>query len=51
MNNCTLISVDLAKNVFQVCMWNQHHKVLSNKKVKRAQLMPLMATVPKYRGY
>lgn len=35
----SVISVDLAKNVFQVCALNQAHKVISNRKVKRAGLM------------
>ncbi len=35
----SVISIDLAKNVFQVCVLNQAHKVISNKKVKRDALL------------
>jgi transposase len=38
MSNNNLISIDLAKNVFQVCLLNEHNKVLFNKKVRRAKL-------------
>ena len=38
MNN-TLIAIDLAKHVFQVCVMNGRQKVLSNKKLKRALLL------------
>jgi transposase len=39
MSNHNVISVDLAKNVFQICVLNQHNKVVFNKKVKRSQLL------------
>jgi len=35
----TVISIDLAKNIFQVCALNQAHKVTSNVKVKRDDLL------------
>jgi len=38
MNN-SVTSIDLAKNVFQVCEFNQYHKPTSNKKVRRAKLL------------
>lgn len=38
MNN-SVISIDLAKNVFQVCEFNQYHKPTVNKKVRRAKLL------------
>jgi len=38
MNN-SVISIDLAKNVFQVCEFNQYQKPTSNKKVRRAKLL------------
>ncbi|MCL4165143.1 UNVERIFIED_CONTAM: hypothetical protein GTU68_063724 [Idotea baltica] len=38
MNNHNIISIDLAKNVFQVCLMNQHQKIVLNKKVARAKL-------------
>jgi len=39
MSNNNLISIDLAKNVFQVCVLNEHNKVTINKKVKRSKLL------------
>ncbi|PWK40061.1 transposase [Pleionea mediterranea] len=39
MNNIKLVSIDLAKNVFQVCGINQAGKPIVNKKVKRSQLL------------
>lgn len=38
MNN-NVISIDLAKNVFQICLLNKHNKVVVNKKVKRSSLL------------
>ena len=38
MNN-SVISVDLAKNVFQVCALNKNHKPVFNKKVNRSKLL------------
>ncbi|WP_354623056.1 IS110 family transposase [Psychromonas sp. MME2] len=40
--NTSVISIDLAKNVFQVCALNQAHKVISNKKVKRDLLLDVL---------
>ena len=45
MNNSNLISIDLAKNVFQVCVLNKHNKVVSNKKVSRAKLFETVLNV------
>lgn len=39
MNNDTVISIDLAKNIFQMCLLNQDNKVVTNKKVSRAKLL------------
>lgn len=39
MNNHNVISIDLAKNVFQVCLLNEHNKVVFNKKVSRTKLL------------
>lgn len=36
---CSVISIDLAKNVFQVCVLDGDRKVKSNKKVKRSNLI------------
>jgi transposase len=38
MNN-SVISIDLAKNVFQVCEFNRYHKSTFNKKVRRNKLL------------
>ncbi|MCX4024710.1 IS110 family transposase [Endozoicomonas sp. SM1973] len=38
MNN-SVISIDLAKNSFQICALNSHHKVVFNKKVTRKKLV------------
>ncbi len=37
--NYKVISIDIAKNVFQVCALDHHHKVGFNKKVSRARLL------------
>jgi transposase len=39
MNNNSVISIDLAKNVFQVCVLNPHNKITTNKKVRRSKLL------------
>lgn len=39
MNENNVISIDLAKNVFQVCLINEHNKIEFNKKVRRARLV------------
>ena len=36
------ISIDLAKNVFQVCWVNEHIKPQFNKKLKRCELLDFM---------
>lgn len=36
--NTKLVSIDLAKNVFQVCIYSKSGKILSNKKIKRKGL-------------
>ena len=38
-----VISIDLAKNVFQVCALDQHNRVVLNKKVTRAKLLPTLS--------
>lgn len=38
MNNHSLIAIDLAKNVFQVCIINSNNRVLMNKPLNRAAL-------------
>jgi transposase len=39
MSNITIIGIDLAKSVFQVCGLNQAHKKIFNKQIKRANLI------------
>ena len=36
---CNVISIDLAKNIFQICALNEMQQVLFNKKVKRSALL------------
>jgi transposase len=45
MNNHSVISIDLAKNVFQVCLLNQYNKVTLNKKVSRSKLLQTVLTL------
>jgi transposase len=42
----TLIGIDLAKNVFQVCGVNQAGKQVFNRQVRRAKLMELLVQYP-----
>ncbi len=44
MNN-KLVSIDLAKNVFQVCTYTKSGKILSNKKIKRKALQRAIAQI------
>ena len=44
--NVTLIGIDLAKSVFQVCAINQHGKTLFNRQVRRNRLMELLLQYP-----
>ena len=39
MSNNSVISIDIAKNIFQVCLLNEHNKVTVNKKVSRNKLL------------
>jgi hypothetical protein len=36
---CNLISIDLAKNVFQVCIFDEAYNIIMNKKVSRTKLL------------
>lgn len=36
---CSVISIDLAKNIFQICVLDEMRQVLFNKKVKRSELI------------
>lgn len=43
MNHDRVIAIDLAKTVFQVCVFDKHMKVLSNKSTRRAALLRFLA--------
>ena len=43
MNNITRIGIDLAKNVFQLCLTDKRGRVIKNIKLKRAELLPYVA--------
>lgn len=36
---CSVISIDLAKNIFQICVLDEMRRILFNKKVKRSALL------------
>lgn len=44
--NITLIGIDLAKNIFQICGVNQAGKSVFNRQVRRAKLMALLNNYP-----
>lgn len=46
MNSTRVIAIDLAKNVFQVCLFDRHGKVLSNKSIRRAALAKFLVKQP-----
>lgn len=46
MTKGNLLAIDLAKDVFQIADFSQHRKVLFNKKLKRAEMMPFMVQQP-----
>lgn len=43
MSNIKLMSIDLAKNVFQVCALDETNQVVFNKKLRRSQLVEFMS--------
>ena len=43
MNKNTVISIDLAKNVFQICILDKHGKQKTNKRLSRAKLLAYIA--------
>jgi transposase len=45
MTHCNTIAIDLAKNVFQVCVLNDNGTVAFNKKVSRAKLAETIANI------
>jgi len=42
----SVISIDLAKNVFQICALNEKREIVLNKKVKRANLINVLRQFP-----
>ena len=46
MIKSNLLSIDLAKDVFQVAGFSHRRKVLFNKKFKRSELLAFMAQQP-----
>lgn len=46
MTKHSLIAIDLAKNIFQVCIVNKHNRVVSNRQLTRAALSEYMANQP-----
>jgi len=46
MTQCKRISIDLAKNVFQICLFDADNKVIKNVKVRRAKLLDMMRQLP-----
>lgn len=46
MNNHSLIAIDLAKNVFQVCIISTNNRVLMNKPFNRKGLTEFMLNQP-----
>lgn len=47
MKNCKLMSIDLAKNVFQACQLDENNKVIKNRKLSRAELSKLIVSTPR----
>jgi transposase len=45
MKHCNILGIDLAKSVFQLCSMERNNHVLSNKKVKRSQLLKTVLTI------
>ncbi len=43
MNNTRVIAIDLAKTIFQICLFDRHGKVLSNCSMRRAALAKFLA--------
>jgi len=46
MNNTNLIAIDLAKNIFQVCIMDKHNKILLNKAFSRKALTEFIMQQP-----
>ena len=46
MKNCTTITIDLAKDVYQVAVFNKYGKELSNKAMNSTKMRQLIAQHP-----
>uniref|UniRef100_UPI0036D864C8 IS110 family transposase n=1 Tax=Photorhabdus sp. RM157S TaxID=3342827 RepID=UPI0036D864C8 len=46
MNTIKVVGIDLAKNVFQVCVWMADGSVASNRKISRQKLLDVVRTFP-----
>jgi len=42
MTHSTVLAIDLAKNVFQVCKMDRHGRIIFNKEVSRKKLTELL---------
>ena len=51
MNDINRVSIDLAKNVFQICALNHNNKVIFNKKLSRKNFALFMANLPATKVY
>lgn len=47
LKNCKLMSIDLAKYVFQACQLDENNKVIKNRKLSRAELSKLIVNTPR----
>lgn len=47
MKNCKLMSIDLAKNVFQVCQLDENNKIIKNRKMSRPELAEFITNTPR----
>jgi len=36
MKECKRITIDLAKNVFQVCLFDENNQVIKNRKIRQS---------------
>ena len=46
MKQHKLVAIDLAKNVFQICILNSNNKVVLNKQIRRNKLAEFFAQLP-----
>ena len=47
MKDCKVLSIDLAKNSFQVCLLDSDNKVIKNRKITRAKLLDFLRQQPR----